>query len=1436
MARAGRSISSTGVVATRFLLAVLLLAATMAVVPMGLLPNAPADATFAEAGTPVTYKEYWVPHTQFQGGCSTTPVATGYWYLEPGPCSRTVNLNIPDDIRQAAKVEVYLDLWRNRDVPRVQFSFNGGRRHTPEVGSDWSRTPWVGEIAKSEIVQGANQIVFSSLFQVHVHDIAVRVYYDATHPILPGPGSDVTPPTGALTQVVASNGTFAASAGGALRVDNDTLTFRATASDNTGVKEVAFIGRYEGYDLDADGDSNEWNVIGRNNYFPGGRNASIATLGGLIDHIGTDVTSPYEVTWNLRHVVNQSNVQFKVRVVDTAGNVVEAPGGPSGNFALQRAVDTEAYTIADFEDAPLHHDGEFPDKFSRTITLPDLKNVQSAIILGNYWEVPRISLNGYASFRSHEVDEDPWALSIRNVDLAQLGPGPNDVIYEYRGTGFGHFVEKPGPMIILRRAPVAPTITSQPSSLTLAANMAPTFSVTAAGSPPTYQWQRQAPGGAGGFVSIPGATAATYTAPLMTPAESGAQFRVVVTNTRGSVTSNPATLTLAGAAPWWNTQWPYRVEVQVGAAGYARTDQVVEAGINFTTLLAGLGVTGAFAPDSVRVVEANGAGAVTDDHIRYQFDGVSSYEPTTNADGQVVFEMEGATSANQTRRYFVYFGLTTNGIPPFEQDWRIDTINNIIDEGQSSYKVESPGGTWFLQKAAGGFSSLLDANGNDWLSYNSAAGAAGRFRGIPNMVYPEGDLHPGTNLSSTTLRGNGPLRATLQTNTLDDRFGVRWDIYPTHATATITKALSPYWFLYEGTPGGSLQGGGNDYIYRSDGAVNNTGVAWNPQKDIPGEEWLYFADTALNRALYMVHHEDDNAFEYYSPQGTAPDQMTVFGFGRTTEGPLLTRGNQHFTVGLIDSLNPGTVEAQIDRATKPLNLYIAYAQNQTPPTVPAAPVVTGVERGDKSVTLTWEPLLQHGGAAVTSYEISRTPAGPTTVVPGTATSAVVTGLTNGTSYTFTIRARNSVGLGPASTPTDPVTPGTAPSFASDVFNRDTLDAKWRVDDPNALDPLSPDYPIERFPATFVPDPTQAATVVATGQELVIKVPAGASHDLFDSNLMAPRVLQSVANEDLSLTAKYESVPTTLYQFEGIVAQNDYDSFLRFDLVWVPDFFHPTGALQAQASLVENKLGQKLGGVYVDPATRYLRVGRDGNLWTLESSVDGAAWTAITQFPYTMQITEVGLHAGNHYSTVPSATPEFISRVDFVVNDDAPLPDDPIPDTTAAAGQRRRRPRQQRPRPRALAHQRAVNGHRQARPDAGARAGRGREHRARLRPRGAHHRAVEHHQLPGPDQRHRRPGPDRHPPERHVHHARRRRHRHRDRRLVRTEPGLRLPGPASAVDQHPRQHRRRRRHRQRRVHGERRRGADAHHRRRRPPPRPTTATSTSRSATARSSAA
>ncbi|TDO83032.1 putative secreted protein (Por secretion system target) [Flavobacterium chryseum] len=82
----------------------------------------------------------------------------------------------------------------------------------------------------------------------------------------------------------------------------------------------------------------------------------------------------------------------------------------------------------------------------------------------------------------------------------------------------------------------APTIVNHPQSQTIMATYPVTFSVTASGVGQTYQWQFN-------NVNINGATAATYTIPNVTAANAGA-YKVIVTNTAGSATSNVATLTV----------------------------------------------------------------------------------------------------------------------------------------------------------------------------------------------------------------------------------------------------------------------------------------------------------------------------------------------------------------------------------------------------------------------------------------------------------------------------------------------------------------------------------------------------------------------------------------------------------------------------------------------------------------------------------------------------------------------------------------------------------------------------------------------------------------------------------------------------------------------------------------------------------------------------
>ncbi|MDQ1165392.1 PQQ-dependent sugar dehydrogenase [Flavobacterium sp. SORGH_AS_0622] len=82
----------------------------------------------------------------------------------------------------------------------------------------------------------------------------------------------------------------------------------------------------------------------------------------------------------------------------------------------------------------------------------------------------------------------------------------------------------------------APTIVNHPVSQSIMQTTPVTFTVSASGVGLSYQWQFN-------NVNISGANAAFYTISNVTTANAGA-YRVIVSNTAGNVTSNPATLTV----------------------------------------------------------------------------------------------------------------------------------------------------------------------------------------------------------------------------------------------------------------------------------------------------------------------------------------------------------------------------------------------------------------------------------------------------------------------------------------------------------------------------------------------------------------------------------------------------------------------------------------------------------------------------------------------------------------------------------------------------------------------------------------------------------------------------------------------------------------------------------------------------------------------------
>ena len=139
-----------------------------------------------------------------------------------------------------------------------------------------------------------------------------------------------------------------------------------------------------------------------------------------------------------------------------------------------------------------------------------------------------------------------------------------------------------------------------------------------------------------------------------------------------------------------------------------------------------------------------------------------------------------------------------------------------------------------------------------------------------------------------------------------------------------------------------------------------------------------------------------------------------------------TTGLSHVITGLTN----GTAYTFTVKATnaKGSSAASAASNSVTPaPTVPGAPTIGTATAGNAQATVTFTAPATNGGSAITGYTVTSLPAGGVDTNAGTTgLSHVITGLANGTAYTFTVKATNAIGTSVASAATASVTPATVP--------------------------------------------------------------------------------------------------------------------------------------------------------------------------------------------------------------------------------------------------------------------------------------------------------------------------------------------------------------------------------------------------------------------------
>jgi hypothetical protein len=232
----------------------------------------------------------------------------------------------------------------------------------------------------------------------------------------------------------------------------------------------------------------------------------------------------------------------------------------------------------------------------------------------------------------------------------------------------------------------------------------------------------------------------------------------------------------------------------------------------------------------------------------------------------------------------------------------VDASWQVNGVPEPAVQVITPSATYFLLKKSGMLVSMVDTfdeMGKDWISYSDS------FR--PNRGLPSfgGCCQLGADAQMTTTfdeASRTPGHVRLFSTSEDSGWSLVWDFYPSHVTLTVNRAAQLFSFNYRGVPGGVLDS--SDRIVFSNGD-SHAALDAMETTTLPGAvQWLYLADDARSRSLFVLQYAADSLADAYSVAGVDTSVLTL--------GDARLRAPLRFSLGLIDSSEHSAVKARVD--------------------------------------------------------------------------------------------------------------------------------------------------------------------------------------------------------------------------------------------------------------------------------------------------------------------------------------------------------------------------------------------------------------------------------------------------------------------------------------------------------------------------------------------